>query len=130
MKKQKEIFAYMNHGRWIVNCPRCGTALEASERGVICGICYPNIRAKAMKPIEGGLFRPVPDPEMIAEARGQAEAAGESYVVVYPPDRAQGEAVLRMRKSIGHMNWDIGEALEALIAENREHGDPLPKGVK
>lgn len=129
MKKQTELLAFMNHGRWIVVCPRCHTALEANERGVICGICYPDIRAKALQPIDGGLFRTVADPVLTAEARKQAEMAGEAYVVVYPPDRFKGEAVLRKRPSIANMNWTTDESVADLIAQNIEHGDPLPKEV-
>jgi len=120
----------MNHSRWIFVCPRCKTALEANERGVVCGICYPNIRARALQPIEGGLFRQVPDDELVAEARTQAEDKGEHYAMKFPTEREQIETILRLRSGIHHMNWNIGESMEDLIEQNREHGDPIPKGVK
>lgn len=132
MKKQFEVIPIMNHGRWIFPCPRCKTALMADEKGVVCGMCWPNIRAKAFKPIAGGALRPVADEELIAEARAQAEAAGEVYVMKFPPERAEIESVLRLRKGIQHMNWNIGESVADLAGQNRAHGDPVPaqKGKK
>lgn len=119
--------AYMNWGRWLVNCPDCGSALHAGAR-LVCPVCFPNVRAKAFKPAPGGLFRPVPDVELIAQATAQAEKAGKVIVPVFPDERAEIERVLRGRKA-RNMNWEPGESLEYLIADNIEHGDPVPGGL-
>lgn len=129
-KKQTEVIPFMNHGRWVFSCPRCRTFLEASADQVICGVCHPGIRAKALKPVSGGAFRPVPDEELIAEARKEAEERGEHYVMQFPAERAQIESIVRLRKRLQDVNWHPGESIQDLIEQSRAHGDPLPKGVK
>lgn len=129
-KKQIEVSAFMNHGRWIILCPRCHTALEAIEGSVVCGVCFPKIRAQALELIDGGLLRSVPDSVLVAGATKQAEERGEKYAIKFPAERSQIEAVLRQRANVANINWHPGETVADLIEQNKAHGDPLPKGMK
>jgi len=129
-KKQTEVNAFLNHGRWIWLCPRCHTALEAKEGNVVCGVCWPAARAQALQPIEGGLFRSVPDGALVSGAVKQAEEHGEYYVINFPAERSRIEEIVRHRARIADINWHPGETVADLIEQNKAHGDPLPKGVK
>jgi hypothetical protein len=119
--------AFMNNGRWLILCPQCSTALPAWNTGVICPRCHPQILAKALQPIKGGLFRAVGDPQLIGEAQAEARQLDEEYFPEYPPERAQIEQILRLRPLRQNMNWEPGESLEDLRAQNLEHGDPVPE---
>lgn len=119
---------FMNHGRWLMYCPKCESPLPAVEGGIICPVCWPNIRARAFKQGPDGLFRPVADTAKVEQARAAAAAAGEIYTPVYPENRAEIERVLRSRKQ-RNMNWEPGESLSYLLADNIQHGDPVPGGL-
>lgn len=121
----KKPVAYFNHGRWLYNCPVCDTPLEA--RRDICPQCHPGIVARAFQPVKGSdLLRRVPDPELIEQARLEAVQRGEVWKPVYPKEKQAIENILRYRR-IQHMNWQPGETLEFLLAENRQNGDEVPK---
>jgi len=130
MNKRKQINAFMNHGRWIFYCPRCGVGLPANEDGVVCPSDWPGINAMAFQQIENGLLRPVHDMAKINETRMQAEERGELYFPVFPAQRSEIEEILRMRPSAANMNWIPEETLEILRDQNVAHGDPLPKQRK
>lgn len=115
--------AFMNHGRWLHTCPECLAALPVDRD--ICPICYPDAMAILYAPVRGNLMRKVPDEELRARAHAKAAANNELYMPVFPAARDQIERVLRMRDR-QHMNWEPGESLDMLIADNIEHGDDLP----
>ena len=117
---------FMNYGRWIMNCPRCNTALPALEAGVICPRCFPDITAKAWRPLKNGDLRPVPDHELIAAATTQAREQDEIYFPLYPREKEQIERILRMRPAVKNMNWIPEESLDDLRQQNIDHGDPVP----
>lgn len=118
--------AYMNHGHWVIHCPKDGTALPAWDTGVICPRCYPGMLAKALKQLPNGLFRPVADLEMIEKARATARKLNEEYFPQYPAEKAEIEQILRLRPAPQNMNWYPGETLDILRLQNIEHGDPVP----
>ena len=119
--------AYMNNGRWILHCPKCATALNAWDSGVICPRCHPGVLAKALQPIKGGLFRAVGDIELIEQARTQARELSEEYFPQYPEEKAAIEKVLRLRPDPRNMNWEPGESVADLRLQNIEHGDRVPE---
>ena len=87
MKKIK-VNTYLNHGRWLMNCPKCRQPLRViNEEEMYCPVCWPGVLAKAMAPLADGTFRPVPDLELVTQAKGQAAAAGECYLPVFPKER-------------------------------------------
>jgi hypothetical protein len=121
-----DLNAYLNHGRWIIHCPRCDTALPAKEEGMVCPICWPGVNAKALQPIPGGLFRPVADAELINQVKAKAKAKGELYAPVFPAEKEEIEKIVRMRPKVYHVNWTPGETVEQLRQQNIERGDPVP----
>lgn len=122
-----EITAYMNNGRWILDCPVCSTPLPCRPAGVVCPRCYPNMLAKAYRRLPNGDLRPVVDQELVAKAQADARKADAIYHGVFPAEREQIERILRLRPAPKHMNWISTETLEDLRAQNLEHGDPLPE---
>jgi hypothetical protein len=88
--------AYVNHGRWVVDCPfGCGSAQMASrsDRRFFCVECG---------------------------HRGD----GRWLPVVWPSDLEVQtvEAVLDARPDMATRNWRPGEPIDALVAENAGHG--------
>lgn len=122
--------AFMNHCRWIFRCPRCQTALEAKEEGVVCGVCWPQARATALTQTADNLLRPVPDRELRSKALEEARQAGEMWMPTFPAERSEIEAILRMRPLPSQMNWSPVETVEDLRQQNLERGDPLPEKKK
>ena len=125
-----ELIAYMNNGRWIMNCPKCNTPLPCWERGTICPRCHPNMMARALRPLRNGDLRPVPDIELVEQARTKARAAGEEYFPLYPKEKARIEEILRLRPDRKNMNWIPGESCDDLCQQNTDHGDPVPEEME
>lgn len=120
--------AYMNHGSWLYDCPRCKTHIDAEHD--ICPRCWPQANAKAFRPIPGtDLLRRVPDPELVEQVREQAQKRGELYRPVFPAERDDIEHILRYRAT-PHMNWVPGESIDFLIAESLQNGDDIPPKFK
>ncbi len=141
------IFAYVNHGRWLARCPKCGAANKLADLGakdkpttLICRGCHPaahNAMARALKPghesklkamLEGDrkaarslLWVDVPDLEERATQKRMARQAGEEYEVIYPKDAVKAEDVLRLRR-VKNMNWlPESETLAELKRQNLEN---------
>lgn len=100
LHRRLEIIAYVNHGRWLADCPdpTCGGAVVASpaDPRFYCPYCL-NHNA------DGQLIRVVfPDQDTLAEA--------------------EAELLKRPHRSV--MNYDprLGETAATLRAENDEHG--------
>lgn len=83
--------AYVNHGRWVADCPTpgCGGAMLVLRGGeFLCGTCF------------------------------NAEIGGEYRPIEWPADPEAIEALLVVRPLPVHMNWAPGEPLAVLAAEN------------
>lgn len=87
------LLVYLNHGRWIAECPDCHGAQLAcwTDHRFMCNECG-NVTV-------GGLWR----------------------ATVWPADRAGIEAVCSQRPEI-NQNWLPGETVAALKAESAAHG--------
>lgn len=105
------LVARVNHGNWIASCT-CG----APPRPDIPGLPNPGMVVFLDVPLGwcvrcgnkawGGGWRPVTIPS--------------------PDERALIEAVLDCRPNVGDRNWEPSETVADLVAQNREHGDPVP----
>ena len=96
-----EIAARINHGRWLVDCPGCNSALvvDLSEEVFMCVEC------------------------------GNSDNGGKWFAVTIPTDRAAIEAELLKRPMNGrnpaeavNRNWESGETVATLKQENIDHG--------
>lgn len=85
--------AYVNHGRWVVDCPDCNNAQLAcrTDRRFMCNDCG-NIAL-------GGLWRPVE----------------------WPANPQAIETVLESRP-MENQNWVPGETVQMLAADNKHRG--------
>lgn len=99
------LVARVNHGRWIASCscgmlglPRPGCIVFLD---VLLGWCV-----RCGNGAWGGGWRRIVAPE--------------------PDERRLIEAVLLCRPNVGDRNWEPGETVELLAAENAAHGDPVP----
>ena len=96
-----EVAARINHGRWLVDCPGCNSALviALSQPVFMCVEC------------------------------GNAANDGKWFTVTVPSNRKAIEAELLKRPMTGrnpaeaiNRNWEAGETVAALKQENTEHG--------
>jgi hypothetical protein len=119
----KTVKAYMNHGRWLVDCPKHGTAgaMEVTERDTeyIAPCCYPKIIATFTGVVKGSL-KHVPDVSARATARNMAKQADEIYMIVFPEKLAELKAIMDARP-LNNRHW-TNETIAALKKENKAHG--------
>ena len=89
------LYARVNWSRWIVDCPFCSAAQDASKSVSMfwCNECQ-------MKQNEGAPMR-----------------------VEFPEDAEMIESVLMERSDYHNRNWKLPETLQDLIAENKAHGE-------
>lgn len=90
-------YAYVNHGRWVVDCPFCLSAQLTSprDRRFFCVEC------------------------------GNVNAGGRWLRVQWPDaDLAQIEKNLGVRPRVETRNWTVGESVLRLQAENTANGLP------
>lgn len=125
----KQVYAEMNHARWIAICPSCAAqgitaAMEVTVgEPFICPEEHPDILATAFSPNPrmAGTFISVPDTVLREQARQAAIAAGEAYEVIFPREKKQIETLLRSRPR-GARNWFQGVTLDEMTAENQARG--------
>lgn len=119
----KNVHPYINHGRWIVDCPKHGKAgaVEVTEKDTeyIAPCCYPQIIA-AFPALKYGQIKNIPDRSARATARMMAEQAGEVYTIVFPKTSASILEVMN-RRPVHNRHW-TGETLKELREENKAHG--------
>ena len=96
-----EVAARINHGRWLVDCPGCNSALviDLSQPSFMCVEC------------------------------GNAANGGKWFKVTVPTDLAAIETELLKRPMNGrnpaeavNRNWEPGETVATLKQENADHG--------
>lgn len=136
-------YAVFNAGRWIARCPICArkgwnVATEIKPgQDFICPIDNPGVIATMPVAVEftdrekaenfrhgvKALFRikAVPD----AATREEASASALRHKVIWPKQKAEIERLLRMRPAKA-MNWEPGETLDMIRAENAEHAVEVP----
>lgn len=85
--------AEVNHGRWIVRCPWCATAQNASadDHRFFCTEC------------------------------SNGAAGGQWITVEWPEDREEIEAALGCRPLPANRNWVPGESVAELWRDNADH---------
>ena len=91
---QGELATSVNHGRWIVDCPDCNGAQIASRMGLFFCVDCGNVANR-----------------------------GCWYAVRFPTEQTVIDAVLLTRPP-KNRNWQPGETLEQLRAENSLRGLP------
>lgn len=100
--------AYVNHGRWVVEC-ECRNAVEA-------------VPAPAAHQIKVGQKRWQCAPP---EGFGAAGFCGAQWTILWPGARDRITQILAHRPK-ANQNWDPKETVDMLVAENIEHGCHVP----
>jgi len=115
--------AYINHGRWLVDCPKHGKngAVEVAPDTAeyIAPCCYPGVIAQFTGVVKGQI-KNVVDTSARATARRMAHEKGEVYQIVFPKNADKILAIIQKRP-IQNQNWIPGETLKFLQAENDLH---------
>lgn len=96
--KAAHAIAYVNHGRWLADCPfNCGGARMVQPNvDFWCVFC------------------------------GNADAGGQSVPVDWPGNPDQIEEVLKYRQLERYRNWTPGETIAKLREENQDNGQRVP----
>lgn len=119
----KTVNAYMNHGRWLVDCPKHGVdgAMEVKEtdKEYIAPCCYSGIIA-SLPVIKNNRFMFTPDLSARATAKRLAKQADEIYTIMFPDKLAEIKAIMDKRP-IHNRHW-TNETIAALKKENKAHG--------
>lgn len=94
------VAAYVNHGRWVVDCPFCPGALVASflDQRFLCATCF------------------------------NGSVGGAMVAVTFPDDYGAIEAELLKRPNEINRNWRPGETVADLVAEREASENGLPPG--
>ena len=97
-KEMEPVPAFVNHGNWLVFCPKChGAEYAFEEEWFFCCSC-------------------------------KNSYMGHKYRrLIFPKDRAAIEKLLVVRPLLNR-NWQPGESLEKLRQENETHADELLVG--
>lgn len=89
------VLAYVNHSRWLANCPFCpGGALPVSKR----------------------------DPRFWCVVCQMQRNGGAPVRVIFPAEARTIEAILLMREDTSKRNWYPHETVAMLAKENLAHG--------
>lgn len=93
--KKPQVYAYLNHGRWLTRCPFCPSSQHASDTDhwFLCAMCGKEQQDKKLK----------------------------SLPVVWPDSRVEIENMLAVRDVINR-NWLPGETVQDLFEENKKNG--------
>ena len=108
IKGVAQVLAYVNHGRWLVDCPGCRTGLQL-PRGVqaspiaATGGAEPVIQVKAKW--------------VLPESNPQCFICDTPIKVMWPKDADLVDAELSNRPRLVNRNWRPGESVESLTAE-------------
>jgi hypothetical protein len=126
----EQVFAQVNHGRWIVICPRCqslgiisAAEVATDETMFVCPEEYPATHANMLipHPRQKGAFLSAPDKETRKQARQTAIDIGDAYEIVFPAEKTEIERLLRYRPRAAR-NWYPGVSVEELKTENERMG--------
>lgn len=81
--------AYVNHGRWVIDCPNCNGGIRADADEVVCRDCghsykvrFPGDREQAQRilshrPVENQNW--LPDTETLADLKAENAVRGISF---------------------------------------------------
>lgn len=113
---KKQVYAYMNHGRWLVKCPEHGEGRmqvdPRTPKPYIPPCCHPGIVARIPVVNDSGVaFRVDRNRQKIA--RIEAEGCNHVYEVVFPENWQHIEARLSGQPK-GLQNWLPGVPAEEL----------------
>lgn len=121
-----KVEAYLNHGRWVVDCPKCGklgatlaepkpseSPYSVINGEYICPNCYPGMVAIRKRTVTGVIF----NEDLRTVARARACQNNEIYEVVFPNDKKEIEKIVSVRR-LDYQNWEPGETVKFLKEEN------------
>lgn len=119
-----QVQAYLNAGRWLVDCPKHGRngAMEVTltDTEYIAPCCYPGVIAQYTGVVKGRIAN-VPDISRRATARNLARSNGEIHEIVFPEDAATILETVGLRM-VQNQNWVPGESVDFLLEENLANG--------
>ena len=100
---------YLNHGRWVIDCPVCNSGLMAKDSFMVCVACYPNLMSKH----ESSRLRAVK----------VATMQGNLLELNWPDNKYEIDEVVKDRPVV-NQNWkpNEGNTMESMRAENAAHG--------
>ena len=113
----EKVQAYLNHGRWLVDCPKHGRngtlEVQTTDTEYIAPCCYPGTIAQFTGMVKNRIQN-VPDISARATARSRACADGEVYEITFPENKDAIMDALR-GQPVTKQNWVPGDSIDFLL---------------
>ncbi len=110
--KTAQVLAYVNHGRWLADCPECRTGLQLP-------------RGEHVRPMTkvrvGGPVIEVKPKWVLSTSNPECPVCDLPVKVMWPKDVDLVDAALEVRLRLTNRNWRPGESVQALIDETARH---------
>ena len=115
----EKVQAYLNHGRWLVDCPKHGRngtlEVQVTDTEYIAPCRYPGTIAQFTGMVKNRVQN-VADISARATARARARKDGEVYEIVFPENMNEIMDALR-GQPVTMQNWVPGDSIEFLLSD-------------
>lgn len=115
----EKVQAYLNHGRWLVDCPKHGRngtlEVQVTDTEYIAPCCYPGVIAQFTGMVKNRV-QSVPDISARATAHARARTDGEVYEIAFPENMNEIMDALR-GQPVTMQNWVSGDSIEFLLSD-------------
>ncbi len=106
--KTAQVLAYVNHGRWLADCPECRTGLSLPRGEFV---------SPALMVRVGGPVIQVKPKWVLSESNAACPICDLPVKVMWPKDADLIDAALEPRPRLVNRNWRPGETVDSLLAE-------------
>ncbi len=110
--KTAQVLAYVNHGRWMADCPECRTGLSL-PRGE-------HVSPSMMVRVGGPVIQVKPR-WVLDTSNPSCPICDLPVKVMWPKDADLIDAALEPRPRLVNRNWRPGESVTALVAETERN---------
>ena len=121
--RYKMIAAYVNHSRWVCECPNCNSA-------IVVKIVGEHVKFTRFGCFECGFgvidefWRQALSLSTALGVKAALEFMGNYMLIDYdfPEEFEEIESLLLQRSNVKNRNWELGETVERLMQENYIRG--------
>ena len=110
--KTAQVLAYVNHGRWLADCPECRTGLQLPRGDFVS----PTLATRI-----GGPVIQVKPKWVLPTSNAECSVCDLPVKVMWPKDVDLIDAALEVRPRLTNRNWRPGESVQGLIDETGRH---------
>ncbi|KKL26735.1 hypothetical protein LCGC14_2392320 [marine sediment metagenome] len=112
VKGVAQVLAYVNHGRWLSDCPECRTGLSLPRGEFVSPLMATRV---------GGPVIQVKPKWVLPTSGAECPVCDLPVKVMWPKDVDLIDAALEARPRLTNRNWRPGESVKSLLAETARH---------